>query len=116
MANAVLVLTAATWYHVPVVAIVVLITVVGTTGVRPFTVPPPKPNQKWLSSCLRSRQPSVLMPLGDILSTIDMSPARSVPGGWPRALKWTQASTLKSPAETCRFGAFPALIEASTPV
>src|SRR5712692_10573697 len=102
------VLTPATWYQTPGVAMVVLRTVVGAPGEQPFVATPPRQNQKRLSACLSSRQPFVLMPLEDILSTMDISPVAvdCEPGGAVSDAKRTQASTLKSPAETCRPGAF----------
>src|SRR5437879_13764549 len=111
------VLTAATWNHRPTAALVALKTVkAGSPQWLPLR--PPKQNQKRLSACLISRQPSTLTPAADILSTMDMSPAGApllAPGGWLRALKFTQVSTVKSPEDTCRLDALPASTKALIP-
>src|SRR5213083_594162 len=93
--------TAATLYQMPADAVVTLVTMFGGPPPQPLpSKPPPKQNQKRLSSCFIRRHPSwlfTLLPV--ILSRIDMSP--------PVALNATQASTVKSPCETCRLDEFP---------
>src|SRR5687767_9770586 len=97
-------LTTATWYQIPVEATVVLRTVVGWAGLQPLPPPAPRQNQKRLSACFSSRQPSLLTaPDVLILSTRDMSPgATPLPGGSESESKLTQRATVKSPPETCR--------------
>src|SRR5262245_20138636 len=83
-------------------------------------LPPPNPNQKWLSSCLARPQPSVLLPAADdILHMIHISPGSApsvLPRGSFRLRKLTQAETLKFPDDRCRLGAFPMSIRPLIPL
>src|SRR5262249_31312589 len=76
---------------------------------QPFIGPPPKQNQKlpW-SLCLISRQPFWLRPALLILSAMDISSMCSTSN-------FTQASTVKLPADTCRLGALPTFTKSSMP-
>src|SRR2546425_12079205 len=78
----------------------------------------PMQNQKWLSDCLRRRHPlSLTLPEKPILSTMDMSQPGPKQGGPPLVveLKFTQASTVKSPEDTCKLDAFPKSTKALLP-